>query len=163
MADKENEAELPKAHIKRIVKAKLSHLQSGDKEVQINKDALLAFSESCKIFINYLTATANDICKENKRQIVSAEDVFQALDDMEFPEFIEPLRSFLTEYQQSTKDKSKKRAENQRKRKDKQEDTGENNSDQEGHAEPDPKKTRQDTVDVDDAWWLHALTLVSSK
>lgn len=155
MADKEvkePEAELPKAQIKRIVKSKLAHLQTGDKEVQINKDALLAFSESSKIFISYLTATANDICKENKRQIVSAEDVLQALDDMEFPEFVEPLRTFLAEYQQAAKDKNKKKAENQKKRKEKQDDTGDVDQDKveadpEEGEEQEPKRAKGEEQD----------------
>lgn len=39
--------------------------------------------------------SANDICKESKRQTINAEDVFKALEEIEFPEFIEPLRASL--------------------------------------------------------------------
>lgn len=39
--------------------------------------------------------SANDICKESNRQILNAEDVFKALEEIEFVEFIEPLRDFL--------------------------------------------------------------------
>lgn len=38
---------------------------------------------------------ANDICKESKRQIISAEDVFKALEETEFSEFIRPLKASL--------------------------------------------------------------------
>lgn len=38
---------------------------------------------------------ANDICKESKRQIISAEDVFKALEETEFPEFVRPLKASL--------------------------------------------------------------------
>lgn len=48
--------ELPKAIVRRIVKDKLSDC-SDDGDININKDSLLAFSESARIFIHYLSAT----------------------------------------------------------------------------------------------------------
>lgn len=38
---------------------------------------------------------ANDICKESKRQIINAEDVFKALEETEFTEFVSPLKASL--------------------------------------------------------------------
>ena len=53
--------DLPQANVKRVVKAKLQELSLAhlgeEKDVPVNKDALLAFSESAKIFIHYLSAT----------------------------------------------------------------------------------------------------------
>ena len=91
---------LPQAHIKRIVKAKLAELTAGEgdasrRDVSVQKEALVAFAESAKIFIHYLTATANDVCHENKRLTINAEDVMRAIDEVEFPEFAEPLREAL--------------------------------------------------------------------
>ncbi|KAJ0463895.1 putative DNA-directed DNA polymerase transcription factor Hap3/NF-YB family [Helianthus annuus] len=87
--------ELPKAIVRRVVKDKLSQLSQNGADIQVLKDSLLAFSESARIFIHYLSATANDICKESKRQTINAEDVFKALEEIEFPEFIAPLRASL--------------------------------------------------------------------
>lgn len=39
--------------------------------------------------------SANDICKESKRQTINAEDVFKALEEIEFPELIEPVKASL--------------------------------------------------------------------
>ncbi|XP_027346846.1 DNA polymerase epsilon subunit 3 [Abrus precatorius] len=89
--------ELPRAVVRRVVKEKLSRC-SDDGEISVNKDALLAFSESARIFVHYLSATANDICKESKRQIINAEDVFKALEETEFPEFVRPLKASLEEF-----------------------------------------------------------------
>lgn len=88
--------DLPKALIRRMVKAKLSEL-SGDpsKEFNVNKDALLALAESAKVFVSFIASTANDICKESKRQTMSAEDVFKALDEMDFGDMVAPLRQEL--------------------------------------------------------------------
>lgn len=95
MPPSEIETELPKAHVKRLVKATLHEMigdAPGSREFSMSKDALLAFSEAGKIFVHYLTATANDLCKEGKRQTISAKDVFTALKDLEFDEFTQPLK-----------------------------------------------------------------------
>lgn len=42
-----------------------------------------------------IVCSANDMCKESKRQTISADDVLKALDEMEFAEFVEPLRTSL--------------------------------------------------------------------
>ena len=47
------------------------------------------------MFIHYLTATANDVCKESKRQTISADDVITALEDLEFGELVPALREAL--------------------------------------------------------------------
>lgn len=53
--------DLPQANVKRVVKVKLAELAQAhfgeEKDVPVNKDALLAFSESAKIFIHFLSAT----------------------------------------------------------------------------------------------------------
>ncbi|XAR60144.1 DNA-directed DNA polymerase [Bertholletia excelsa] len=91
--------ELPKAIVRRVVKEKLSQL-SATGDVSVFKEAILALSESTRIFIHYLSATANDICKESKRQTINADDVFKALEEIEFPEFIGPLKASLEEFRQ---------------------------------------------------------------
>ncbi len=47
------------------------------------------------MFISYLTSAANDICKDAKRQTISAEDVFTALQDLDFSELISPTKDAL--------------------------------------------------------------------
>ncbi|KAH7685585.1 DNA-directed DNA polymerase protein [Dioscorea alata] len=88
--------ELPRAVVRRLVKEKLVQLRrGGDEDVNVQKEALLAFAESARIFIHYLSATASDVCKESKRQTMNAEDVLKALEEIDFPDFIEPLRHSL--------------------------------------------------------------------
>lgn len=94
---------LPAAHVKRLVKSKLAELMSGlgpdakgnTHEGHVQKEALNAFGESAKIFIHYLTATANEFCREGKRQTIGVDDVFRAIEDLEFGEFTEPLKQAL--------------------------------------------------------------------
>ena len=95
-----SEDSLPAAHIKRLVKHKLSELMAEHgrdakgnvPEGHVQKEALAAFNESAKIFIHYLTATANEFCRDGKRQTISVDDVFRAIEETEFEEFIEPLK-----------------------------------------------------------------------
>ncbi|KAL4428265.1 hypothetical protein ABPG75_002354 [Micractinium tetrahymenae] len=112
------DADLPKALMKRILKARLAQWDAanggdGSRDFQINKDALLACCEAAKLFIHYLAATANDACKDAKRQTVSADDVLTALDDLEFGELVEPLKAALDAYRLEAKEKAKKRSEQQ--------------------------------------------------
>ncbi|CAA6663764.1 unnamed protein product [Spirodela intermedia] len=85
--------------------------------MNVHKEALLAFSESARIFIHYLSATANDICKESKRQIINAEDVFKALEEIEFPEFIAPLKASLEDFRRKNAAKKAESKPREKKRK----------------------------------------------
>ena len=70
--------DLPRAHVKRIMKhqlAKFAHVDAKTNapfEPHIAKDALDGVQQACKIFIHYVTSTANDICTESKRSTLSA-------------------------------------------------------------------------------------------
>ncbi|CAN0531338.1 unnamed protein product, partial [Ectocarpus sp. 8 AP-2014] len=77
------------ACVQRVIKSVLPD------NVQIGKDAKAAFSRSAGIFIMYLTACANDFCREAKRQTISAQDVMQAIKELEFGELEEPLKEYL--------------------------------------------------------------------
>ncbi|EXB38434.1 DNA polymerase epsilon subunit 3 [Morus notabilis] len=98
--------ELPKAIVRRVVKDKLSRC-SADADINVHKDTLLTFSESARIFIHYLSATANDICKESKRQTINGDDVFKALEEIEFSEFLKPLQASLDEFKKRNAGKKK--------------------------------------------------------
>ncbi|KAM7273196.1 hypothetical protein ACFE04_027860 [Oxalis oulophora] len=111
--------ELQRAIVRRIVKDKISEC-SPDADFNVHKDALIAFSESARIFIHYLSATANDICKESKRSTMNADDVFKALDEIEFSEFIAPLKASLDEFKKKNtgkKAEASKEREGNKKRK----------------------------------------------
>ena len=60
-----------------------------------NGDPSLAFAEAAKVFISYVSTTANDICKEGKRQTISADDVIKAMEELEFNDMVPQLREYL--------------------------------------------------------------------
>ena len=98
------EVDFPKAVLKRIVKEKMREFferndmqteMESSVDIQISKDALTAFNEAAKLFVYYITATANDICRESKRQTISPTDVITALQEVEFEELVEPVASLV--------------------------------------------------------------------
>jgi len=116
------DADLPKALLKRLIKAKLQDVDKakggdGTRDFQVNKDALLAVGEAAKLFIHYLTAAANDNCKDAKRQTISADDIMTALNDLEFGELVEPLKQSLEAFKAENREKNKKKQEASKKRK----------------------------------------------
>ena len=88
------DVDLPRAQIKRILQSKLTTGSDG-KSLAVSKDAMLAFSESAKVFISYISTTANDIAHESKRQTISAEDVVKAVEELEFAELVAPLKEYM--------------------------------------------------------------------
>lgn len=67
---------------------RVQHLRCG---VVVHLDVLSAGRASGR----YLTACANDFCREAKRQTISAQDVMQAIKELEFGELEEPLKEYL--------------------------------------------------------------------
>lgn len=133
------EWEPPAACINRIVKAALPD------QVQVTKEAKLAFSKSAGIFILYLTTCANDFCKDKKRQTVSAADVMQAVSELDFDEFKDQLQAFLASFRANEGSK--------RKPKTKRPDTpaGDTPMEEPAAQEEEPLEEEEDDEEDDDA------------
>ena len=102
--------DLPRAHIKRLVKHKLSTLDNVDAKGQsfepnIQKEALTAYGECAKIFIHYLTATANDVCRDHKRSTISDADVLAAIEECDFGELVDDVRATLDAFRDAKRTK----------------------------------------------------------
>lgn len=119
--------ELPRTQVKRIVKTKLNDLFQSQttqrRNANISKEALTGFAECGRVFISYITDAANDVCRDAKRSTVTGDDVLQALRNVAFEEFIEPLTSqlegtvlpptpltFFVEFRAEVKEKNRKKA-----------------------------------------------------
>lgn len=46
----------------------------------------------CWLQLSVYLCRADDICKESKRKTINADDVFKALVEIDFSEFVEPLK-----------------------------------------------------------------------
>lgn len=81
--------EPPAACITRIVKSAVPD------NIQVTKEAKVAFAKAAGIFIIYLTTCANDLCRDKKKQTVSAQDVLAACGELDMPELKAELEEFL--------------------------------------------------------------------
>ncbi|KAK7385051.1 hypothetical protein VNO78_30758 [Psophocarpus tetragonolobus] len=49
-------------------------------------------------FISFVTCEANELCRKERRKIVTAEDIICAMDSLGFDDYVEPLILFLERY-----------------------------------------------------------------
>ncbi|KAI8381195.1 histone-fold-containing protein [Radiomyces spectabilis] len=120
--------ELPKANVARVLK---HALPSG---TALQKDAKLAVSKASTVFINYLSAVANDLAKSANHKTICAADVFKAMEVLELDHLIPPLKESFTAFQQLQKEKkqSKKLKKSEDAAKEGGDDTRTDQPDQEG-------------------------------
>lgn len=84
------ELELPRALLARIVKATLPD------GTLLQKDAKNAMSKASTIFVSYLTAAAIDIAASAKHKSLTSDDVFQALNILNFDRFVSTIKDQLS-------------------------------------------------------------------
>jgi DNA polymerase epsilon subunit 3 len=94
--------DLPMASVNRAIKA------AAIDNVIIAKDAKSAFCKAASVFILYLTATANDLCKKDKRSTINEKDVLRALEEIEFGEFATPAKELVQAFKQDRASKKRK-------------------------------------------------------
>lgn len=99
MAERLEDLNLPNAVVTRIIKEALPE------GVTIGKDARTAVAKASSIFILYLTSSANIIAKKGNRKTISGQDVIQAMSDIEFDQFIDPLNESLENFRKAQKEK----------------------------------------------------------
>ncbi|KAK3863998.1 hypothetical protein Pcinc_030260 [Petrolisthes cinctipes] len=107
MAERPEDLNLPNAVITRIIK---DSLPEG---VAIAKEARSAIAKAASVFVLFTTSSANNLAQKNKKKTVNAQDVFNALKEMEFEKFIEPLQESLEVHkktQQSKKEQKEAKA-----------------------------------------------------
>merc|ERR1711935_992758 len=77
----EDSSNIPGAYVQRIIK---DALPDG---IALKKDAKTAATKSATVFVQYITHMANQRAEQNKHKIIQAQDVIEALDDMEMSGF----------------------------------------------------------------------------
>ncbi|KAL9648473.1 hypothetical protein ABK040_014093 [Willaertia magna] len=102
--------DLPRSNILRIVKKAVSDQITPSNETKI------AFSKAAVVFIMYLTATAQEQATKHKRTTLMADDVLEALDELELGEYKEELLKTLQHFRISQKAKKSSSAKPQKKR-----------------------------------------------
>jgi histone H3/H4 len=82
---------LPISNIKRVAKSKLNEVIPGDAKVNLEATACVAIARAATIFISLITATALDTC--GKRSTLMSENIYQAIEEVEFEGFGEVLNA----------------------------------------------------------------------
>eukprot|EP00485_Elphidium_margaritaceum_P003737 CAMPEP_0202710036 /NCGR_PEP_ID=MMETSP1385-20130828/22071_1 /ASSEMBLY_ACC=CAM_ASM_000861 /TAXON_ID=933848 /ORGANISM="Elphidium margaritaceum" /LENGTH=121 /DNA_ID=CAMNT_0049369449 /DNA_START=48 /DNA_END=413 /DNA_ORIENTATION=- len=103
--------ELPTTAVQKII-------HKVNPNVKIKKDAKQAISKAAGIFVLYLAHNANQLCKTAKRSTIQADDILNALEEIEFGDFNEELKTALDTYrtqQQQMKESKKQKKENAKK------------------------------------------------
>lgn len=94
MAEKLEDLNLPMAVVTRIVK---DALPDG---VAVSKEARTGLAKAASVFVLYVTSAATNIVKNNKKNTLTGQDVLEAMKDIEFDRFVEPLAESLEQYKQ---------------------------------------------------------------
>ncbi|XP_065068815.1 DNA polymerase epsilon subunit 3-like [Rhopilema esculentum] len=115
MAEKPEDLNLPHAVITRLIK---EVLPDG---VNVSKEARSAISRAASVFVLYTTSCANNLAQKQKRKTLTGQDVLTAMEEMEFEQFIEPLKHSLEAFKKEQKGKENKKKEAAEKRKQNQE------------------------------------------
>ncbi|XP_068624525.1 DNA polymerase epsilon subunit 3 [Battus philenor] len=95
MAEKLEDLNLPLTVVTRIVKEALPE------GVSISKEARTGLAKAASVFVLYVTSAATNIVKNNKRKALTGQDVLEAMKDIEFDRFVEPLSDALENYKQA--------------------------------------------------------------
>ncbi|CAH2061998.1 unnamed protein product, partial [Iphiclides podalirius] len=95
MAEKLEDLNLPLTVVTRIVK------ESLPEGVSISKEARTGLAKAASVFVLYVTSAATNIVKNNKRKALTGQDVLEAMKDIEFDRFVEPLTEALENYKQA--------------------------------------------------------------
>ncbi|KAI9851803.1 MAG: hypothetical protein M1838_002661 [Thelocarpon superellum] len=90
---------LPRTMVQRLAKGVLPP------NTQISKDALLAMSKSATVFVNFITAHANDNTVRQNKKTVMPKDVLEAIETLEFRDFLPRLEAELAKYNEVQTDK----------------------------------------------------------
>lgn len=105
MVERIQDLNLPNANITKIIKDALPP------EVNIDKEGRVAIARATSVFIMYLSSNAAAVAHKQNHKTFTANDVFTSIEEMEFKSFLGPMKSALTSFRQTIKDKKDKKQE----------------------------------------------------
>ncbi|ESP00265.1 hypothetical protein LOTGIDRAFT_238643 [Lottia gigantea] len=108
MAERPEDLNLPNAVVTRIIK------EAIPEGINVSKEARLAISKAASVFVLYATSCSNNFALKGKRKTINATDVISAMEDMEFEQFVDPLKECLDVFR--NEQKGKREASQQRKK-----------------------------------------------
>lgn len=99
MVERIQDLNLPNSNISKIIKDSLPA------DVNMDKEARIAIARATSVFIMYLSSNAATAAHKHNHKTFSAQDVLNAINEMDFNSFIAPMKESLTQHQKTMKDK----------------------------------------------------------
>lgn len=107
MVERIQDLNLPNAVVTRIIK---DALPEG---ISIAKEARSAIGRAASIFVIYLTSQTAVHAKKQNHKSLSSDNVLDALEEIEFESFVEPLRKSIEDFRKMNKEKKENKAQAQ--------------------------------------------------
>ncbi|XP_025837025.1 DNA polymerase epsilon subunit 3 [Agrilus planipennis] len=99
MAEKIEDLNLPTAPIQRIIKEVLPS------NINLSKDTKSSLARAASVFILYVTSHASQLAQKSNRKTMLGQDIIEALENLEFEELVDPVKTSLDEYKSQVKNK----------------------------------------------------------
>lgn len=99
MVERIEDLNLPAAIVTRLIK---EALPPG---ANVSKEARAGISKAASVFVIYLTATSTLIARKSNLKAVQTNNIFEALEELEFGNFTEPLKKELETFRKIMKEK----------------------------------------------------------
>ncbi|XP_005192041.1 DNA polymerase epsilon subunit 3 [Musca domestica] len=102
MVERIEDLNLPNAVITRLLK---DALPDG---ANVSKEARSAIARAASVFVIFLTSTSTSLARKQNHKTITATNILDALKQLEFESFIDPLTKDLEAYRKVVKDKKDK-------------------------------------------------------
>lgn len=89
MAEKLEDSNLPHSVIQKIIKDALPE------NINLGKDVKNAMARAAAMFILYITSHSTQIAQKVNRKTITPQDIYDALEETEFGQLVEPLKEAL--------------------------------------------------------------------
>lgn len=102
MVERIEDLNLPNAVITRLIKEGLPD------SANVSKEARAAIARAASVFVIFLTSTSTSLARKQNHKTITATNILDALKQLEFESFVEPLTKDLESYRKIVKDKKDK-------------------------------------------------------
>lgn len=109
MVERIQDLNLPSAIVQRLIKDALPD------NISISKDARTAIGKAASVFTIYLSCAATNEAKKLKHKTITPQNILDALEEIEFESFVDPVKETLDTYQKIAKAKKEKLADKKNK------------------------------------------------
>ncbi|XP_055839674.1 DNA polymerase epsilon subunit 3 [Episyrphus balteatus] len=104
MVERIEDLNLPTSVVARLIKEALP-----DNAI-VSKEARAAIARAASVFVIFLTSSSTALAKKQNHKTITANNIFEALEELDFNDFVDPLRKDLETHRKMIKDKKDSKA-----------------------------------------------------